>query len=144
MANLWPDELDKIEIKAPVAILREQAALLGQKTKNLVKAAVERLDANAFWPGPSKPFNYRFVIVAPALGGYRFRLFDISHDEALYPVFISLDEDLASEVFDPSPVQKDDEGEFMAFLAEIFRSGKARQVIGAILAQSSDMEDPEE
>ena len=41
MVDLWPKDISEISIKSPVAILREQASLLGQKTKGLVTAEVK-------------------------------------------------------------------------------------------------------
>ena len=61
MEDLWPKEIGTAEITSPVAILREQASLLGQKTKNLVEADVSPLNND------TDTIFYHFYIVAPAL-----------------------------------------------------------------------------
>ena len=99
MHDLWPEDIGPIpESKGPVIILREQASLLGKKTNNLVEAEVVQLE-------PSRPeppivavqiepsmfetrFNYAFLIVAPPLNNYRYKLFTISHGIDAYPVTI--------------------------------------------------------
>ena len=41
MEDLWPDDITPDEdLRAPAAVLKEQASLLGQKTSNLVKGYV--------------------------------------------------------------------------------------------------------
>ncbi len=92
MTDLWPDQLDAFNLKAPVAILREQATLLGQKTKNLVQAEVEN------GTNVNGDFTYHFFIVAPTLNNYHYRLFTIEHKITLYPVQIYLGEDLGQEL----------------------------------------------
>ena len=41
MENLWPDDITVMGKKAPVTILREQASMLGEKTKNIVIGQVQ-------------------------------------------------------------------------------------------------------
>src|SRR2546422_72654 len=77
--DFWPTDL-KAAATAPVAILRQQAALLGQKTHNLVEAQVETVSSPPY-------LIHNFVLVAPSLDNYRFKLFRIHHEIApLYPV----------------------------------------------------------
>jgi hypothetical protein len=38
--SLWPDDFGTIEDMPPVEILRQQAYLLGQKTRNVLEGAV--------------------------------------------------------------------------------------------------------
>lgn len=123
--NLWPEDIAVTDAVAPVVILKEQAALLGQQTQNLVEARV--------YPGQSRyseyPFVYYFELVAPALENYRYRLFEISHGVEFYPVRIGF------EGFDGYSDAKS-ENEFMEELANIFSSERTKRIISSLIAQS--------
>ncbi len=134
--DLWPNEFERIEVKAPVTILREQASALGDKTKNIVSARVDKSRSAL----GEEPFVYSFVIEAPALN-YEYELFSIGHDIEMYPVKIFLGSDLKDEFLHEidkfhSYVQADNEEEFIIYLKRIFSSEKSVRVIGSILAQS--------
>ncbi len=137
MTDLWPDDIQVVKVKAPVTILREQASLLGQRTKNIVRAEVHVVAGLHF-----HPFVFSFHIVGPALGNYRYKLFEIRHGIELYPARIALDdEESVKEIFpwitnSGRVVEAGSEEEFMEYLRRIFESQKTRRVIGAILAQS--------
>lgn len=172
MTDLWPDDMNGGNVKAPVKILREQAALLGQKTSNVVKASVKPVpedfaamlsQANKTIPSPTQSsfdgdpitFRYSFNIEAPTLN-YTFRAFIVSHSIALYPVFFDLDggfrDDLAHHSkgyikvkgFDAPNLKivADDEEQFMAILGEILASTRIRNVVGALLAQTEEPDIP--
>jgi len=146
--DLWPEELESAKIRPPVAILKEQASLLGQKTKNVVEGAVSEV----FTADEEKTMEYSFNLVAPALGGYRYRLFTMSHDIRMYPLIITMDGEIFQEVNPEKPekesvqdmlmrnknqVKAGNEAEFLALLKKIFAATKTRQIIAAILAQST-------
>lgn len=148
MYDLWPEDIANVTAKAPVAILREQASLLGRKTRNIVEARVASTDPEPWMPRDG--FGYAFLIVAPALGHYTYELFKIAHDVHLYPVWIQVDRDMRDEIDNRlrgqylhandtafSPFLVGDEAQFVEFLKSIFGTSKARQVINAILAQST-------
>ena len=138
--DLWPTDLpeDSLTI-TPVAILRQQATLLGNRTKNIVEARVKPPMETL----PDKKFYYRFDIVAPCLGDYFYSLFTISHPIEFYPVEFDIPmmilEDMAKnlgcEVVDVEKIANT-EDEFIEIVKTIFATNKARQVIEAILAQS--------
>jgi hypothetical protein len=135
MIDLWPEQIATVERRAPVIILREQASLLANKTKGIVEAEVVAGDAPA-------AFAYDFVIVAPALGGYRYRLFRMRHDVTFYPCEIEFESGGFEQVrcnfrlLSPSGLRVESEEELLRALKEIFASDKTMQVIQAILAQS--------
>jgi hypothetical protein len=91
MDDLWPDNLQVVNFKAPVAILREQAEFLGRKTQNIVEGRVQDISSS---PGrlilgaTIQDFYYGFELVAPALGSYSFRLLSIQHGLAVYPLYL--------------------------------------------------------
>jgi hypothetical protein len=112
--DLWP-EIEQTELLPPVAILREQAALLGKKTNHLLEGqVVTKTDVGRFF--------HSFYIVAPALSSYTYRLFGINHDENLYPV----QADSAS---------LGSEQELLEHIRKILNSDKTKRVIGSLLAQ---------
>ena len=156
MSDLWPDDLDvaTIDVQSPLAILKEQASLLGAKTKNIVKARVAKSrdlksDAELFASRLKEksprtaPFRYFFLIHSPVLGEYRYRLFEISFGIEFYPVIFQLDEDIVRELrIDPKEgIIAKDESEFVDMLSRILKSKRTRQVIRAILSQTMEASD---
>lgn len=146
--DLWPEKLESAKIRSPVAILKEQASLLGQKTKNVVEGVVSEFPTLEM----EETMEYSFSLVAPALGGYRYRLFTMSHDIRMYPLIIRMEGEIFQEVNPEKPEKEsvsdrllrlknqakvDTEAEFLALLKKIFAATKTRQIIAAILAQST-------
>ena len=79
--DLWPSDIDFDErIVSPISILKEQAALLGQKTQNIVEGEVtSRQDGTSF--------IHAFRISAPTLG-YVFHLFAVIQPIDFYPLSV--------------------------------------------------------
>ncbi len=157
MRNLWPNDIAvvaAVDTKPPVAILREQAALLGQSTQNLVEAQVaegqqsvtladgmvqvaRRIRGEYTQPSRRTIFVYDFFITAPSLY-YKYRAFTIQHNIDLYPVQIDADEDIHTEITPEGAeriIEAASETEFMEILGRIFATEKIRHVIGALLTQ---------
>ena len=143
MIDLWPEDIGLAKPKAPVAILQEQAALLGQKTQNVVEATVkpQRLPA-------LDRFRYAFNIKAGGLlGAYTYQLFSINHGIDLYPVLFYLDEDVATEVIDPGDgkgtksIEIWSEEALIELLGKILKSEKTRRIISALLSQADYLEE---
>ncbi len=129
--SLWPDTIGLANEKvAPVSILKEQAAFLGQKTQNLVIAEVEPIEVE-FLRSPRKDFiNHAFYLVATALGNYRFELFRVSGSIVnLYPIKINADT-LEMEIEIAS------EDELLKVLADIFSHPKTMEIVESMLVQS--------
>ena len=146
MIDLWPEVIKYTDMKAPVNILKEQAALLGNKTQNIVTAKVSPFDT----PGES-PFVYSFLIVATALGNYHYELFKIEYDIEFYPARIYLDTEIADELSKQgltidevrsSLIGRErliaySESEFLELLRKIFSAKKTQRIISALLTQST-------
>ena len=147
MPDLWPDNITSVDVTtpSPLAILKEQAAALGQKTANIVEGNVNSAPENAReLPGD---FWYSFHIVGPVLGNYRYRLFRVGFPHAMYPVSIIPDEDVLSEVRKKPFIVRSNavagefleaknDKEFKDVLQAIFGAEKTKRVIQAILSQS--------
>jgi hypothetical protein len=148
MTDLWPNDLATVATKPPLTILKEQASLLGAKTKNIVGASVVRavrtIDIVSAMNGVVKPFCYNFIITSPALGNYTYRLFVVSYDIGIYPVEFMVDRAIAQEILGDQADERNqrliasDEQEFIEILSRILNSEKTRQVIRAILSHATD------
>ena len=130
--DLWPTDIEKpSNVKSPLFICREQAALLSSKTNNIIGAEVNQID----FPVPAD-FTYGFFIVSNSLN-YRYKLFSIAHDISLYPVKIFCDRDIISEIrknktiFDYETIENEED--FISFLRGILNSQKTKRVIGNLL-----------
>ena len=83
--DLWPAEVaQEIKIETPASIVAKQAALLGQKTKNVVTAELIRVRT----PTEGRMI-FGFNLVAPGLSNYKVRIFTFAYDLAtLYPASV--------------------------------------------------------
>jgi hypothetical protein len=128
--DLW-GEIGTGQIKSPVAILREQAALLGSKTQNLVEARVE---TSTF----RDTFHHEFVLFVPALD-YKYQLFKVSHGVDMYPIETTrLVAPVVSDAHHtawPGYVFLNDEEEFVQWLHEKLSSPETKKIIANLLAQ---------
>jgi len=130
--NLWPD-VESESVLTPVAILREQADLLGQKTKNVVTARVTGGQASLYGVMTSKGFVYTLSLVAPALDNYAYDILRVRHGMQIYPVQVS---DLVRN----KELQAATEEEFLAALGEVLGSPEVKNVIQVLLSQSDALE----
>ena len=142
MIDLWPEELAAVDQRTPLAILREQASLLGDKTQNIVVAALEEVSGVEPWCPRVLPFKYAFLLTCPALSHYRFRLFTIGYDIDMYPVYFDLDSDVRDELIEKTNgkllapgnvIRASNEEDFTEVLKRIFSSKKTLRVIRALL-----------
>lgn len=137
MTDLWPAEIDVTSLIPPATILREQATMLGKRTKNIVLGEVKAREVE------NQDFSYDFYIVAPALGNYRYKLFTISYSVDLYPVIIEIEKNIVYGMLENrrggliNPMKVDSEDMFLEILKEIFGSSKTKRVISTLLAQST-------
>lgn len=93
--GLWPTAVDVTSVVPPAVILREQASVLGERTKGLVRAEVESTEQAAAeideYLADVVPADARVVhshtlyLVAPALDNYRYSLLSVTHDFSPYP-----------------------------------------------------------
>jgi hypothetical protein len=138
MGSLWPDDLSAETQKPPTILLMEQAAYLKNHTNSMITADVIKRTATNPTPGI---FNYSFVLIAPALGGYSFSLFNIDHPVELYPVKIIVDEKMRAALPEIFPKQRtidvQTEEEFLKVVGEIFNSERTKKIITGLISQSS-------
>ncbi len=116
--DLWPSNIADSKLTSPIIILKEQAALLGEKTKNLVKGEITTLPF-----GPN--FVHHFYLIAPTIH-YKYELFQVSHGISFYPLELR------------QGVQKnslDDEEGFKEALKTLFSSTATLNAVHSILAE---------
>jgi len=113
--DFWGD-IGRTGIKPPVAILREQAALLGSKTRNLVEARVETTAALT-------DFSHAFSLVVPTLS-YQYQLFTIRHGVEMYPLLAG-----------PPQQELKDEEAFQQWLQAKLSSAETKKIIESLLSQ---------
>jgi hypothetical protein len=126
--NLWGEIKNLPKVKAPVAILHEQAQLLAELTGGLLTGEVSQAESS------SDHFVYYFYIHASSLNNYYYFVLQIDHDIHLYPLSLSTDKD------DPrfpsfSATICNDVNEFETELGKIFSSPNIQRVISGLLSQ---------
>ena len=119
--DLWPTTIDDGNLVTPVSILKEQAALLGEKTRQLVTGEVVTQTTGSL-------FVHHFYIVAPGLN-YRYELFSVQHHINFFPLVIQYLNHTTSVN------QNDNFHTFKQHLKEIFSSPTTLNIIQSILAQ---------
>jgi len=114
--DFW-GEIAPTVVRTPVAILREQAALLAAKTKDLVEATVYTESYRGL-------FRHLFNVVVPGLNNYTYNLFSIEHGIGLYPVTL-----VGSEM------RFENEAELTEWLRTKLSSNETKRIVGNLLAQ---------
>lgn len=120
-ADFWPDAIGQANKRTPVALLREQATALGEKTRYVVTAEVESSISG-------KDFIHDLYLVAPSLH-YRYQLLTIRHPLFFYPMKVT-----TPDSFNWEDVESEEA--FVAWLKGILASDKTRRVIQALIDQS--------
>ncbi|MBI4965859.1 MAG: hypothetical protein HY913_21455 [Desulfomonile tiedjei] len=136
MDDLWPDHLQTVAPYSPVRILKEQAALLGEKTKNIVQASL-RISGEG--SSSAKPFLYSFSIDCPALS-YHYRVFSVALGFEPYPVSFRIDGDIRKEISPDTPegvsLSAESEQDFVSILGKILQSEKTKKIVASLVAHA--------
>jgi hypothetical protein len=116
--DLWGEIQIPVDVQTPVAILRQQAALLGPKTQNLVEARVDTAISG-------NRAQHSFNLVVPTLDNYTYTLFTVWHEvgAGLYPVQLGFGMTL------------DTPNDVMEWLRKQLSSPETRKILTNILAQ---------
>jgi hypothetical protein len=130
--DLWP-EIEQSKVVPPVAILREQAAALGNRTGHLLEGRVStRTDGDG-------NFIHTFYVVAPTLDNYTYGLFSISHGADTYPVSAPSLEELHLPDYPSTipiePLRIRSEKELLDYLRAVLNSEKTMRIVGSLLNQ---------
>ena len=77
-ADLWPSNIADANLTTPVTILKQQSALLGEKTRQLLTGEVVTQTTGNL-------FIHSFYVTTPTLG-YKYELFQLRHGTDVYPL----------------------------------------------------------
>ncbi|MGO8788726.1 MAG: hypothetical protein ACLQVL_15275 [Terriglobia bacterium] len=127
--DLWPD-IEQSKVVPPVAILREQAAALGEKTGHLLEGRVNSRI------GEDGNFIHSFYVVAPTLDNYSYGLFSITHGADQYPVTVPHPRrmDPGRRPY-PQTLKIRSEKALVDYLREVLNSERTKRIVGSLLAQ---------
>jgi hypothetical protein len=121
--DYWPEHLAEVPVITPATVLKEQAALLGQKTKNLIVGRVESR------PDEDKLRHVLYLMV-PTLSNYRYFLLSITNDLSIYPIKIN-------DATNSTTISAEDLEDFRAKLKEILSSDRVKRIIETLLSYAS-------
>jgi len=121
--DLWPKAKFETDIVTPVSILRRQAALLGEKTQQLVTADVAT-------EAVAGDVRHYFRLVATALDNYRYQLFSVRHSvDQLYPL-------VGYSELHIGGIAIRDQAAFIQWLKEVLSSESTLKKIDSLMAQA--------
>ena len=123
--SLWGNLSDIQTIRTPKTILVEQANILTDATKGVVRAQVEASQTGS-------TLDYTLVLVAPVLNNYQYTVCRISHGVKVYPY--RLFDNTTSGVKPPQQCANEDE--LKEKLGAILSSNTTRNIVQSLLSQS--------
>lgn len=121
VGDLWPSVSSAVVRSTPLAVLKDQARRLGEKTSGKLEAELVTFPVH-------DQLRHNFEIVAPTLGGYRFLLFSVTHPAELYPMDVMADSRTGSS-------RISNEAEFEVWLRETFGSERTKNILANLLSQ---------
>jgi hypothetical protein len=95
MQDLWPESFEVSDIRAPIAILKEQAVLLGKKTSNIIEGNVRDYDLP--FSRSRNELTFAFYIIAPVMQ-YSYELLVAFYPIDFYPLKIKVPTDIFEEL----------------------------------------------
>jgi hypothetical protein len=121
--DLWPKAKFDSELVTPVSIMRRQAALLGEKTQQLVTAEVSTSASI------DHIVHHYFRLVVPALDNYKYQLFAVEHRvEQLYPLEGNFESIISTTI--------PDQAAFVEWLRRVLSSESTLKKIDSLMAQA--------
>lgn len=126
--GLWniPD-IENLDVRLPVSILKEQASALTEETKGLLIGEIRTLGRNN-----SGEIRYTLDITVPTLNNYRYSILQVVQPVKIYPITI-----YASSENETYPSISNDQ-EFVQTLQKILGSDETGRILSALLAQAQD------
>jgi hypothetical protein len=134
--DLWPSNFTTTTLLPPVAILREQADLLGKKTRGLVTGEVTSSATGSYIHNPDVLVQYppppglhhTLRIRVPALDNYRYELLAVTHGVEFYPLTVT---------FLPTRQEyaADSEEDYTGILQQLFAREETVNILRSLVAQ---------
>ena len=127
--SFWGLDFEEESLEeTPRQVLIQQAEVLGEITNDLLRGAVNtRKD-----PQYSEYLLHDFVVVAPRLDGYRFKILQISQPITIYPL------EIRGGMLEEEVIECNNIDEFKKYVKEILSSEKTKKVIQSLYVQSND------
>ena len=121
--SLWGDLGNLEEVPTPKSHLNEQAQILSELTKYILRGEVTQEIS------PTGVFRFELSIVAQKLNNYSRTILEVEHEIEPYPL----------EVYDQENDERyecKDENAFLEALKEILSSPRVRRVMSSLISQS--------
>ena len=136
--DLWPTSELESAVLTPIAILRTQATLLGQKTQGLLRGDVRVTNEKG-------KLLLNFDVVAPAVNNYRFTLLSVRHPRgASYPAtlytqtFVTLEKVSASKgAYVPDSETAYTDQQFIALVQEVLQAPETIARLQSLIVRSN-------
>ncbi len=126
----WGDDALITEALTPIAVMRQAAAQLPSRTKNLLEAEIETSAEEDDW------VEHLFSIIAPGLDRYACPILAVRHKVPLvYPAFTT---DLSADGIDDRPFSSDTEEDLRTAIRSILASGSVKAIIYSLLAKLNE------
>lgn len=119
MEDFWPTISETDADTTPLALLKEQAQLLSQKTVGKLQAELVTFPVGA-------SLQHNFEIVVPALGGYRFQLFSVSQTPEGFPLH---------GLVEGRRTALRTESSFESWLRSVLSSDRTKKILANLLSQ---------
>ena len=116
--DFWPENIADSTLVSPVTILKEQATLLGQKTRQLVTGEIVTKTTGQL-------FIHSFFLIAPTVN-YRYELFNAQHHASFYPLMLR---------WQGQNITTSSEEEFKSKLKEIFSAKSTLNLVHSLISQ---------
>lgn len=121
--NLWPTDFGTVVEETPLTVLRQQAVMLGERTKNLVEGRVSTRG------GEGSNFRHELFLYSSLLG-VSVPLVWVEHGIDLYPATVGFaNGSITSETADNAD-------EFANLLKSLFALPQTKKAIASLIAQS--------
>ncbi len=120
-ADWWPEFSPRAHLRSPALQLKEQAAILKQKTDGLVTASVV---ADSDEEGG---FKVLLLLGSPHLGNYKFRLLELHYPPSNYPLELRAGDEVSRAT---------NEAEFAKQLNSVLGSSRTKEIVEAIMAHA--------
>lgn len=136
MINLWPKEFKELDSKSAKEILDEQSGLLPTLTGDMVYAEINEMNSlEAIINNHNdNDFRYTYNLKGKFLTNYSYKILSFSNNIRLYPVLVTIDENIVKELnFKSNNIILNNQSEFESILGQILQSNYLMETIGAIM-----------
>jgi len=140
--DLWPTDLEPADSEpTPVAILRQQGHLLGQRTGNAVYCEVESLDAQDASVGRQPTTFTHTLFLISAYVGYSRPILRVQHDLDIYPATVtSFATDDPKCLFPLEKIEVKNAKKMYSVLKKVFARPDVVAAIQSLLRQTRDLD----